>query len=220
MTLSISSPPEETTAETLMSVGDEARERIIEIRDQEPGDEEFGLLIEITGVRGMQFDYSLSFVAVSEAGETDLVERHGGLAIIIPAAHADNMRGAVLDMSSNPMAPGLAIDNPNNPSPVMPAAPPGDLSGPIAERVAQVLAEQVNPAIASHGGQARLISEENGVVYLQLGGGCQGCGMAAVTLRQGIERILREAVPDIVEVVDVTDHQSGENPYYAASAKG
>lgn len=206
--------------ETLLSVSDEARERIIEIRDQEPGDEEFGLLIEITGVRGMQFDYSLSFAPLSEAGATDNVERHGSLAVVIPAAHADNMRGAVLTMSSNPMAPGLAIDNPNGPSPAMPSAPPGDLSGPIAERVSQVLAEQVNPAIASHGGQARLLSEENGVVYLQLGGGCQGCGMAAVTLRQGIERILREAVPDIVEVVDVTDHQSGENPYYAASKKG
>lgn len=216
----MSSPPEELVADPLMSVTDEARERIIEIRDQEPGDEEFGLLIEITGVRGAQFDYSLSFVPVSEAGETDRVERHGDLAIIIPDARADDMRGAVLAMSANPMTPGLAIDNPNNPSPVMPAAPPGDLSGPIAERVARVLAEQVNPAIASHGGQARLISEENGVVYLQLGGGCQGCGMAAVTLRQGIERILREAVPEIVEVVDATDHQSGENPYYAASAKG
>lgn len=216
----MSSPPEELVADPLMSVTDEARERIIEIRDQEPGDEEFGLLIEITGVRGAQFDYSLSFVPVSEAGETDRVERHGDLAIIIPADRADDMRGAVLAMSANPMTPGLAIDNPNNPSPVMPAAPPGDLSGPIAERVARVLAEQVNPAIASHGGQARLISEENGVVYLQLGGGCQGCGMAAVTLRQGIERILREAVPEIVEVVDATDHQSGENPYYAASAKG
>ncbi len=206
--------------ETLLSVNDEARERIIEIRDQEPGEEEYGLLIEITGVRGMQFDYSLSFTPLSEAGATDNVERHGGLAVIIPAAHADNMRGAVLTMSSDPMSPGLAIDNPNGPSPVMPSAPPGDLSGPVAERVEQVLAEQVNPAIASHGGQARLISEENGVVYLQLGGGCQGCGMAAVTLRQGIERILREAVPDIVEVVDVTDHQSGDNPYYAASKKG
>jgi len=206
--------------ETLLSVSDEARERIIEIRDQEPGEEEYGLLIEITGVRGMQFDYSLSFTPLSEAGASDNVERHGGLAVIIPDAHAGNMRGAVLTMSSDPMSPGLAIDNPNGPSPVMPAAPPGDLSGPVAERVEQVLAEQVNPAIASHGGQARLISEENGVVYLQLGGGCQGCGMAAVTLRQGIERILREAVPDIVEVVDVTDHQSGDNPYYAASKKG
>jgi len=148
------------------------------------------------------------------------VERHGDLTVIIPPADTTNMTGARLAMSSDPMTPGLAIDNPNNPSPQIPDAPTGNLTGPLAEQVAQVLDHQVNPAIAAHGGQASLVSEENGVVYLQLGGGCQGCGMAAMTLRQGIERILREAIPEIVEIVDVTDHQSGENPYYAASKKG
>ena len=57
------------------------------------------------------------------------------------------------------------------------------------------------------------------MVYLQLGGGCQGCGMASVTLKQGIETALRESIPEITEVVDVTDHQGGENPYYAPSKK-
>ena len=203
-----------------MSFSGEALERIIEIRDQEPGDDEYGLLIEITGLEGTQFGYSLSFVPLGEAGNSDHVERHGGLTVIIPSVDTANMTGARLAMSSNPMTPGLAIDNPNNPSPDIPDAPAGDLTGPLAEQVAQVLDNQVNPAIAAHGGNARLVSEENGVVYLQLGGGCQGCGMAAMTLRQGIERILREAIPEIVEIVDVTDHQSGENPYYAASKKG
>ena len=203
----------------LMSFSVEALERIVEIRDQEPGEDEYGLLIEITGVQETQFGYSLSFVPLEEVGGTDHVERHGDLAVIIPSADTTNMTGARLAMSSNPMTPGLAIDNPNNPSPHIPDAPTGDLTGPLAEQVAQVLDRQVNPAIAAHGGHARLVSEENGVVYLQLGGGCQGCGMAAMTLRQGIERILREALPEIVEIVDVTDHQSGENPYYAASKK-
>lgn len=205
--------------QALMSVTEEAVERIIEIRDQEPGEDEYGLLIEITGLQGAQFGYSLSFVPLGETGNTDHIESHGDLTVIIPAADASNMAGAVLAMSSNPMTPGLAIDNPNNPSPTIPSAPAGDLTGPLAEQVAQVLDQQVNPAIAAHGGHARLVSEENGVVYLQLGGGCQGCGMAAVTLRQGIEQILRESIPEIVEIVDVTDHQSGDNPYYAASKK-
>ena len=207
-------------SQALMSFSGEALERIVEIRDQEPGDDEYGLLIEITGLQGTQFGYSLSFVPVGEIGSGDHVERHGELTVIIPSADTTNMTGARLAMSSDPMTPGLAIDNPNSPSPHIPDAPDGDLTGPLAERVAQVLDQQVNPAIAAHGGQARLVSEENGVVYLQLGGGCQGCGMAAMTLQQGIERILREAVPEIVEIVDVTDHQSGENPYYAASKKG
>ena len=205
------------TTNALMNFSDEALERIVEIRDQEPGDEEYGLLIEITGVEGLQFGYSLSFVPLGEAEPSDHVERHGDLAVVIPAADTENMTGARLAMSSNPMTPGLAIDNPNNPSPDIPDFDAGDLTGPIAERVQTVLDHQVNPAIAAHGGQARLVGEENGVVYLQMGGGCQGCGMAAMTLRQGIERILREAIPEIVEIVDITDHQSGENPYYAAS---
>ena len=157
-----------------MSFNGEALDRIIEIRDQEPGDDEYGLLIEITGLQDMQFGYSLSFVPLGEVGHTDHLERHGDLTVIIPSSDTANMTGATLAMSTNPMTPGLAIDNPNGPSPRIPDAPTGDLSGPLAEQIAQVLDQQVNPAIAAHGGHARLVSEENGVVYLQLGGGCQG----------------------------------------------
>ncbi len=200
-----------------MEFSPEALEQIIGFRDQEPGDEKYGLLIEITGVQGFQFGYSLSFIPLDEAEPSDHVEHHGDLAVVIPSTDTENMTGARLAMSSNPMTPGLAIDNPNNPSPDIPDFDPGNLTGSLAERVTQVLDSQVNPAIASHGGQARLVGEENGVVYLQMGGGCQGCGMAAMTLREGIERILRETIPEIVDIVDVTDHQSGTNPYYAAS---
>ena len=103
------------TTNALMNFSDEALERIIEIRDQEPGEDEYGLLIEITGVQGLQFGYSLSFVPLDEAEPSDHVERHGDLAVVIPAADTENMTGARLAMSSNPMTPGLAIDNPNNP---------------------------------------------------------------------------------------------------------
>lgn len=208
---------ETKTAGALMNLSEEAVERIIEIRDQEPGDDDYGLLIEINGLHGMQFGYSLSFVPVAEVDAADHMEQHGGLTVVIPAADRDNMSGATLAMSTNPAAPGLAIDNPNSPTPPIPRPPAGDLSGPIAEQATQVIDEQINPAIAAHGGYARLVSEENGVIYLEMGGGCQGCGMAAATLRQGIERILRDSVEGIVEIVDVTDHMSGENPYYAAA---
>ena len=208
---------ETMTAEALMNLSEEAVERIIEIRDQEPGDDDYGLLIEITGLQGMQFGYSLSFVPVAEVDASDHMEQHGGLTVVIPAADRDNMSGATLAMSTNPATPGLAIDNPNSPTPPIPRPPAGDLSGPIAEQATRVIDEQINPAIAAHGGYARLVSEENGVIYLEMGGGCQGCGMAAATLRQGIERILRDSVEGITEIVDVTDHMSGENPYYAAA---
>jgi len=111
----------------------------------------------------------------------------------------------------------MVLRNPNSPSPAPPTAAaeaPKDLSGPVAQRVLQVLNEQVNPAIAAHGGRADLVAVEEPVAYLHLSGGCQGCGMAAVTLRQGIEAMIIDAVPEITEVVDVTDHARGTNPYY------
>ena len=208
------------STETLMSFSGEALDRIIEIRDQEPGDDEYGLLIEITGLQGDQFGYSLSFVPLGEAGATDHMERHGNLTVIIPLGRHVKHGGRPARDVLQPDGAGAGHRQPEQPIPRIPDAPAGNLTGPMAERVAQVLDHQVNPAIAAHGGHASLVSEENGVVYLQLGGGCQGCGMAAVTLRQGIERILRDSIPEIVEIVDVTDHQGGDNPYYAPSKKG
>ena len=89
----------------------------------------------------------------------------------------------------------------------------------MAQRLLQVLDKQINPAIAAHGGRADLVAVEEGTAYLRLSGGCAGCGMAAVTLSQGIEVAIRESVPEIVNIVDVTDHTSGTNPYYEAAKK-
>ena len=199
--------------DTLMTISNEAIDRIIEIRDQEPDDDDYALFIEITGLQGTQFGYSLAFIPIAETDSDAHVEHHRDLTVVIPSADTANMNGASLIISAG-MAGSLAIENPNNPaSPVLPE-PSGDLSGSVAEKVTQVLDQQVNPGIAAHGGHARLVSEDNGVVYLEMGGGCQGCGMAAATLRQGIERILRDSIPEITEIVDVTDHMSGANPYY------
>ena len=86
-------------------------------------------------------------------------------------------------------------------------------------KVQEIFETQINPAVAAHGGQVELIDVKEGKVYLRLGGGCQGCGMADVTLRQGIESTLREQVPELVEILDATDHASGANPYYTPSEK-
>jgi Fe/S biogenesis protein NfuA len=101
----------------------------------------------------------------------------------------------------------------------MGARPTGDLTGEVAQRVLQVLDQQINPAIAAHGGHADLVAVEDSVAYLRLGGGCQGCGLAAVTLSQGIEVAILDAVPEITKVVDVTDHASGANPYFESAKK-
>jgi Fe/S biogenesis protein NfuA len=85
----------------------------------------------------------------------------------------------------------------------------------IREKVQDLIEKAINPAISGHGGFVDLVDVKDNVVFLAMGGGCQGCGMADVTLRQGIEALLRDEIPEIAEVVDATDHQSGENPFYA-----
>ncbi|HEY7544045.1 MAG TPA: NifU family protein [Blastocatellia bacterium] len=87
----------------------------------------------------------------------------------------------------------------------------------LRARVQQVFDEQINPGVASHGGFVELLDVQDDNIYIRMGGGCQGCGAADVTLRMGIERLIRESVPQVREIFDTTDHASGQNPYYAAS---
>ncbi|MFM2093213.1 MAG: hypothetical protein RIS70_337 [Planctomycetota bacterium] len=89
----------------------------------------------------------------------------------------------------------------------------------IRARVEEVLQTQVNPYVASHGGVIRLIDVRDNTVYLQMGGGCQGCGMATATLKQGVEVAIRAAVPEVGDILDTTDHAAGRNPYYAATGR-
>jgi NFU1 iron-sulfur cluster scaffold homolog, mitochondrial len=89
----------------------------------------------------------------------------------------------------------------------------------LYEQVSKVFDEQVNPMVARHGGRVELIDVQDAVVMLRMGGGCQGCGMADVTLRQGIEGMLAQLVPAVRGIVDITDHATGANPYFQASKK-
>ncbi len=89
----------------------------------------------------------------------------------------------------------------------------------IRNRVQQVLDTRINPAVAAHGGHVGLIDVQGNSVFIQLGGGCQGCGQADVTLKQGIEVEIRAAVPEVGEILDTTDHAAGRNPYYTPSKK-
>lgn len=84
----------------------------------------------------------------------------------------------------------------------------------LKEKVQKLLDESVNPAVGMHGGHVELLDVKDSTVYIRMGGGCQGCGMADVTLKQGIERLIFEEAPEVTEILDVTDHASGANPYY------
>ena len=200
---------------TVLSIEPDALDMITQLRDNEPGEGEFALSIEVTGFHGPQFSYELAFVPLEDKAENWVEERHGGLAVIFPTADRGKLDGATLELTEQ----GLAMNNPNTPAPPVMSAPAGDLTGPLVDRVQQVLTEQVNPAIASHGGGAELVSVDGTIAYLRLYGGCQGCGLAQVTLKQGIERIILESIPELSQVVDVTDHASGDNPYYESQKK-
>ena len=87
----------------------------------------------------------------------------------------------------------------------------------LKERVQHLLDTSINPGVAGHGGFVRLMDVQDNVVYIQMGGGCQGCGMADVTLKAGIETLIKEEIPEVTEVLDTTDHAAGRNPYYTPS---
>lgn len=99
------------------------------------------------------------------------------------------------------------------------AAPLAPSDDQIYDFIDEVFATQINPAVAQHGGRVELVDVQAGVVVVRMMGGCQGCGMATVTLRQGIEAALRRALPDLAGIEDITDHASGTNPYFVAGSK-
>ena len=198
---------------TVVDITPDALEQILALRDQE-SIEDLHLGLRIAGVGANGFIYETAFLRASDVSEEDHVERHGDLPVAIPAANLDDLRGSVLDLAGDPDSPGLVLRNPN------PATPPiteGDveLEGSIEERVQQLIEMYINPAIAAHGGFVTLSGIDGDRALVELGGGCQGCGLAAMTLRQGIESSIKHHVPEIVEVVDVTDHSAGENPFFA-----
>ena len=191
-------------------IGEQAIDKILEIKEQEPGDNEYALFLQIDGVQGNQYTYDLSFLDLEQARSDDKRLEFGSLTVIIASKDLDKFNNAKLELSDDPAAPGLTMDNPNTPSPEIFGNPDEmpELTGELAEKVQTVLESQINPAIASHGGVAQLVGVEGQDVYLKLGGGCQGCGMAQVTLTQGIETSLRDAIPEIGNIIDATDHAS------------
>jgi Fe/S biogenesis protein NfuA len=192
-----------------------AQEKILELRAQEDEPETLGLRIEVTGVQGVEYTYDLTFDPVAEADEAagDLVEAAGDLPVIIPVDSIDSLRGATLDLPSSGAQQGLVLRNPNRPNPL--SGMHIELTGTTDEKVRQLLDGQINPALAMHGGYAALDRVEDDKVFVTMGGGCQGCAVSAMTLREGIARSIKEAIPEVSEVVDITDHALGENPYYA-----
>jgi Fe/S biogenesis protein NfuA len=204
----------------IVSIDEDVLPMLLDIRDREQDADDLGLVISIAGVADDGFKYGTAFMRVDLADDTDLVFDDGSLPVIVSEADVENLTGASLGKSKNLLQPGLTINNPNTPSPAISTAmAQGDLTGSVAEKVIQVIDEAINPSIASHGGSVELVAVEDATAYVRLGGGCVGCGMATVTLSQGIESTILDLVPEVLKVIDVTDHDQGENPYYESGKK-
>ena len=194
---------------------DTAYEKVVGFLGDVAEPEGQAMWLEVHGTSGNRWKCALSLRPLDAKAPRDIVLHHRDLPIVIRARDFRKVRGATIDWLDDPSrTSGLSVDNPNTPSPGIGGPSPSVLTGSVAERVRQVLDGQVNPSIAAHGGRAELVSVERDTVHLRLSGGCQGCAVASVTLRQGIETTLVRAVPEIRRVVDVTDHQSGTNPYF------
>jgi Fe/S biogenesis protein NfuA len=210
------------TSTRVVTITPEAYKVVREAIEQEPDPGTLALWLEVRGVQAGSFVYDLYFQAASDADQGDARHTEEELEVIVPEASVERLRGARLEWSEDGGG-GLVLVNPNTPTPeeAAPGVPPEllaqGISGPLARRVVAVLEQSVNPAIASHGGRADLVAlnEEDGTAYLRLSGGCQGCAMSQMTLRQGIETALLEEVPELTKILDVTDHGSGENPFYS-----
>lgn len=197
-----------------LTVTETALSQVLSIRDAEEDPATLALRIEVTGINGVEYAYDLSFEEQAKAADDDLLYTQGDLTVMIPSDSVDPLWGATLDLPSTPGQGGLVIRNPNRPDPL--SDYDVELSGSVRERVEQLLTQVINPSLASHGGFATLVDivDDETKAVVTMGGGCQGCAVSAMTLREGIQKSILQHVPEIKEVVDATDHDAGENPYY------
>jgi Fe/S biogenesis protein NfuA len=180
------------------------------------------ILVKNPGAEPPQYDMALEPASTTRPGDT--VIDADGLQILVDAQSLSAVDGATIRFSDDPLQPGFLVEaahahvHDEHASAEIPSE--FDASNPLAIQVESVLQHHVNPSIAAHGGRAELVGVKDDVVYVALGGGCQGCSMASVTLKQGIEQILKQAIPRIRAVIDATDHALGSNPFYGSDKGG
>ena len=201
---------------TVLTVTDAARAEILGMRKTEDDPDALALRVEIIGSTGTEFTYDLTFEPMASAGDGDELDVSGDLPVLVPAASVEDLAGSTLDHVE---PTGLVIRNPNRPRPKVVTHEELELVGDVDDKIRMLLDVEINPSLAMHGGYAQLDRVEGDTAFVIMGGGCQGCGLAQLTLTEGIKAQIENRIPEIREVVDVTDHASGMNPFYEASAK-
>jgi Fe/S biogenesis protein NfuA len=186
----------------LLTVTPDARAKIDSVRSSNDFLDAL-LRVKVAGRSGPRLQYEIALEDPRDRTEADVAVELGGLTVVIDPDSADQLAGSIIDLDPGITGGGLRVDNPNE-----------GWRDPLARAVQAVLDTRINPGVGGHGGMVSLIDVRDGTAYRRFGGGCQGCAAVDVTLRAGVEAALRDAVPEITAVVDVTDHAAGENPYY------
>ena len=189
----------------MLTVTEAAQQKVKSVMESQ-GRPDDGLRLSIVGRRMSSFQYSLGLVEPSQASPEDLVVDAGAFKIYVDPNSAENLEGVTIDYVEDIQGSGFKIDNPN---PLW--------TDPQHLAVQELFDSRINPNLASHGGHVELLDIQDDMVFVRLGGGCQGCGMVDVTLRHGIEALIKEEFPQYQRVVDTTDHAEGANPYYQPS---
>jgi Fe/S biogenesis protein NfuA len=174
-----------------------------------------GLRISVSQPGTPNASCDLQFCPEGQQKADDLVVDYPAFKLFVAFASESWLQQAIIDFAEDSTGGQLNIRAPG----IKGSQPAGD--APIETRIEWLLESEINPSLASHGGRVSLLEiTRNMEVVLQFGGGCHGCGMVDVTLKQGIEKNLIAKIPEITAVIDATDHRAGKNPYYARGAKG
>jgi len=199
------------SSEPIITVTVEALEYLDELRRDESDGDLLGLRLAIASESGQDFRYDLSFEEYLKAAFDDEVRTHDGLKIIIPGKDVALLTGATLDYTSTQ---GLVIRNPNKPA--VPTVEGLVNDDKLSAEVEALVSTEVNPALAAHGGFVTYMGHDGeGTAYMTMGGGCHGCSMSKMTMLDGVQTMLVDAIDELERVKDLTDHTTGENPFYS-----
>ncbi len=207
-------------ADIVLKFSEEARAKVLEFMEGAANRENLAIRVNIAGQGPEGFEYEFFLDVLKNARPNDIiVEIDGGLVAILDGDSAPHLNGATVHWKDTVSGSGFDVDNPNPVPelPLKPEKPVADLTTPLAQKVQKVIDAKINPGVASHGGFVELMDVQGDKAFVRMGGGCQGCGMVDVTLKQGIEVMIREEIPEIAQVIDTTDHAGGDNPYYQPS---
>ncbi|GMV08243.1 MAG: hypothetical protein AMXMBFR53_45180 [Gemmatimonadota bacterium] len=197
----------------MLTFTDRARDVVQSFLDQSGGELE-ALRIAPQAGSPVAPRFELTLVSLDEREDGEVQVDGPGFPVLVKLGDADRLDEATVDFVERVNESGFEVRLNGAGAAPTPPRPAGVPQGEIADRVRAVLDAQVNPAIAAHGGMISLVDVRDTEIFVEMSGGCQGCALSRMTLRQGVERMLRQAVPELTAVHDVTDHASGENPFF------